>query len=72
MDENAIPSRDYVVRGMTCSHCVSSVTEEVSEIDGVEAVEADLESGRVVVRGAGFSDEDVRRAVSEAGYELAV
>ena len=29
---------NYTVRGMSCEHCVRSVTEEVAEVDGVDAV----------------------------------
>ena len=39
----------YPVAGMTCAHCVASVTEEVSEIPGVGNVQVDLASGAVVV-----------------------
>jgi copper ion binding protein len=60
----------YTVQGMTCDHCVASVTEEVSEVSGVEAVEVDLESGRLVVSGDGFSDDDVSAAVADAGYAI--
>lgn len=63
------PSREYTVRGMTCEHCVLSVTEEVSELAGVSGVEVELASGRLVVRGD-VSDSAVREAVAEAGYEL--
>jgi copper chaperone len=64
------PIREYVVKGMTCEHCVMSVTEEVSEVPGVEHVDVDLGSGRLAVRGAGVSDDAVRAAVAEAGYEV--
>jgi copper chaperone len=63
--------RQYLVSGMTCSHCVLSVREEVSEVQGVRAVDVDLASGRLSVTGEGFSDADVRAAVEEAGYEVA-
>ena len=63
-------SREYSLKGMTCEHCVLSVTEEVSELPGVENVDVDLGSGRLVVRGD-VSDGAVRAAVSEAGYEVA-
>ena len=60
----------YTVTGMTCGHCVSSVTEEVSEVAGVTDVAVDLESGRLTV--TGDADEAaVRAAVEEAGYQLA-
>lgn len=65
-------TRDYTVEGMTCSHCVLSVREEVSEVPGVSAVDVDLASGRLTVSGSGFDDDAVRAAVAEAGYEVAV
>jgi copper chaperone len=63
--------RNYTVSGMTCRHCVLSVREEVGEVAGVSAVDVDLPSGRLVVSGAGFSDDSIRRAVADAGYEVA-
>jgi copper ion binding protein len=61
----------YVVSGMTCAHCVSSVKEEVSEVAGVEAVEVDLASGSLTVTSQQPVDvEAVRQAVADAGYEL--
>lgn len=60
------------VIGMTCGHCVASVTEEVQEIPGVEQVEVDLESGALTVTSAEpLDDATVRSAVEEAGYQLA-
>ena len=62
----------YTVTGMTCGHCVTSVTEEVREIPGVEDVTVELESGAVTVTSAEPVDEaSVRAAVEEAGYALA-
>ena len=60
----------YTVEGMTCDHCVLSVTEEVAEVDGVEHASADLASGRLTVAGTGFSDEAIAAAVEEAGYRV--
>ena len=57
---------------MTCSHCVSSVTEEVQEIDGVTDVEVDLATGAVTVTSdQPIDDAAVKAAVEEAGYALA-
>lgn len=61
----------YTVPGLSCGHCQAAVTEEVIEVDGVEGVDVDLETKLVVVRGEGVSDEDVRAAIREAGYEAA-
>ena len=61
----------YTVTGMTCEHCVRSVTEEISEIDGVTDVVVDLPTGKVTVSSSKDLDvADVRGAVKEAGYEL--
>ena len=62
---------EYVVSGMSCAHCVSSVREEVSEVPGVADVAVDLASGRMTVAGTGVDDDAVRAAVAEAGYEVA-
>lgn len=64
--------RTYTVTGMTCDHCVRSVTEEVEKVPGVTGVAVDLGSGRVTVRSDGdLEDEAVEAAVEEAGYEVA-
>jgi copper chaperone len=67
----AVETRDYTVVGMTCTHCVMSVREEVSETPGVVSVDVDLASGRMSVAGENLSDEAIRAAVEEAGYEVA-
>jgi len=71
MEPNETEIREYTVKGMTCAHCVLSVREEVEEVAGVAAVDVQLDSGRMVVTGAGVDDAAVRAAVAEAGYEVA-
>ena len=63
--------KSYTVVGMSCDHCVLSVREEVSEVDGIVAVDVDLASGRLHVRGEDVSDAAVGDAVADAGYEIA-
>jgi copper chaperone len=65
-----VDERTYRVAGMTCDHCVASVREEVSALPGVERVEVELATGRLAVSGHGFTDQAVRAAVDDAGYEL--
>jgi copper chaperone len=61
----------YAVTGMHCAHCAASVTEEVSTIDGVTAVDVDVDGGRVTVTSVRALDlGDVRAAIDEAGYQL--
>jgi copper ion binding protein len=63
---------EYTVTGMTCGHCVASVTEEVQEIAGVTDVQVDLATGGLrVTSDQPVSDADVKAAVEEAGYQLA-
>ncbi|HEX5862456.1 MAG TPA: cation transporter [Nocardioides sp.] len=65
-------TRTFTVQGMTCGHCVSSVTEEVQEIPGVEHVDVVLETGALTVTSSqALDDAAVRAAVEEAGYQLA-
>ncbi|MGS2615522.1 heavy-metal-associated domain-containing protein [Micromonospora sp. LZ34] len=61
----------YQVQGMTCGHCVSSVSAEVGAVPGVTDVQVDLATGRVTVTSEQPLDTDtVRAAVDEAGYDL--
>jgi copper chaperone len=67
-----VSTSTYTVSGMTCEHCVASVTEELSDLDGVRGVEVDLGSGAVTVTSDAQLDAGaVREAVEEAGYQLA-
>ncbi|GAB3158458.1 heavy-metal-associated domain-containing protein [Microbispora hainanensis] len=61
----------YSVNGMTCGHCVSSVSGEIGKVGGVTGVAVDLPTGAVTVSGSGFTDEEIRAAVEQAGYQLA-
>ncbi len=62
----------YTVTGMTCGHCIASVTEEVRELPGVEDVGVDLPTGVVTITSAEpLEDAAVQAAVEEAGYQLA-
>lgn len=62
----------FTVTGMTCGHCVSAVTQEVSRIPGVTDVSVELgaESAVTVHSESPLDIELVRAAVDEAGYDL--
>lgn len=61
----------YTVTGMTCSHCVSSVREEVGQVPGVTGVAVELETGQVTVTSdSPVDDALIKDAVEEAGYEV--
>ncbi|WP_336699052.1 heavy-metal-associated domain-containing protein [Curtobacterium sp. USHLN213] len=63
-----------LVEGMTCDHCVMSVTEELTELDGVFDVRVRLVPGGAsevtVTSDAPVPSEALRAAVTEAGYEV--
>lgn len=61
-------TRTFLVEGMSSGHRRASVSEEVTEVEGVEV---DLANGRLDVRGESIRDEDIEAAVEEAGYSLA-
>lgn len=67
-------TQKYEVNGMTCGHCVASVTEEVGEISGVDSVDVQLNAGGTSVVTVESSHPldvaQVREAITEAGYEL--
>lgn len=60
----------YRVDGMSCGHCEAAIRAELEKVSGVEAVEVDLGSKHVVVRGD-FDDAAVRAAIDAAGYQAA-
>lgn len=65
---------DLSVLGMTCSHCVASVTEELGSIDGVDSVSVQLNAGGVstvtVTSASPLDAQAVRTAITEAGYSV--
>ena len=61
----------YNVPAIHCEHCVMSVREELSEVEGVRDVVVDLDSKLVTVSGSGLDDSALRAAIEEAGYHAA-
>ncbi len=63
----------YAVTGMSCGHCAMAITEEVSAIAGVTAVQVSHEDGTMRIE----SDRDIDfaqivAAVTEAGDYVVV
>jgi copper chaperone len=58
----------YHVPAISCGHCKAAIEGEVGALDGVESVVVDIASRSVAVVGTA-SDEAVRAAIVEAGYE---
>jgi copper chaperone len=60
----------YSVPDISCGHCRSAITSEVSEVAGVQAVEVDLDAKTVTVTGDPFDEQAIIAAIDEAGYEV--
>jgi copper chaperone CopZ len=63
------------ISGMTCGHCVSAVTQGLTQLTGVQDVAVELVpdgTSRVTVTSASpLDDAAVRAAIDEAGYDVA-
>jgi copper chaperone len=59
----------YRVDGMTCDHCKAAVTEEVTKVSGVAAVDVDLDTKLVRISGERVDRDAVVDAIDEAGYD---
>jgi copper chaperone len=67
-----VSTSTVIVTGMTCNHCVASVSEEIGAIPGVTSVDVDLATGKVVIDSTTDLDpRAVADAVEEAGYSVA-
>ncbi len=56
------------VGGMSCEHCRTAITRELTTVPGIQTVSVDLEGGHVSVAGNGIDASAVRDAIAEAGY----
>jgi copper ion binding protein len=59
------------VKGMSCQHCVMSVTKALNQLNGVQNVQVDLEKGEVQFDNVkGVAAEQIAKAIVDAGYEV--
>ncbi|MCB1168711.1 MAG: heavy-metal-associated domain-containing protein [Leptospiraceae bacterium] len=60
------------VEGMSCQHCVRSVTEAVQSVAASASVDVDLDSGLVKIDNADDAQKGaIEGAIEEQGYEIA-
>jgi len=60
------------IQGMTCQHCVMSVTKTLGMIQGIENLRVDLVKGEATFENTrNVSAETLRKAVEDAGYKVA-
>jgi copper ion binding protein len=63
-------TKEFTVPSMSCQHCVNAITNEVSQVNGVQNVKIDLNTKRVSVQTTEqVSTDEVVNAIKEAGYD---
>lgn len=60
------------IEGMTCDHCVNSVTNAVKEVPGVKDAKVSLEGKSAEIQGDGIDVQKVLAAIEEEGYTATV
>lgn len=63
--------RTVSITGMSCEHCAARVERALGKIQGVSKASVNLKKAEAVVEGEGFTDEQLKSAVDDAGYEVA-
>jgi copper chaperone len=59
------------VKGMSCQHCVMSVTKALSQLEGIKNVQVDLAKGEVRFDNSKeIASSRIEKAISDAGYEV--
>jgi copper chaperone len=59
------------VKGMSCQHCVASVTKALSEIEGIAGVQVSLEKGEATfTENNPVPDQTIKDAISKIGFEV--
>jgi copper chaperone len=59
------------VKGMSCQHCVMSVTKALNQLEGIKNVQIDLAKGEVRFNNTkSLASERIQKAITDAGYEV--
>lgn len=61
----------YSVPHVSCGHCRTAITSEVSTVAGVETVDVDLDAKTVTVTGEPLDEAAIIAAIAAAGYQVA-
>jgi copper chaperone len=60
------------VKGMSCNHCVMSVTKALGKLEGLQNVKVDLQKGEVSFDNTkALGSEKIEKAITDAGYQVA-
>lgn len=61
---------ELAVEGMSCTGCEETVATAIERVDGVHRVEADHETGRIEITADEGTEDEARRAIHGAGYDV--
>ncbi|WP_026893578.1 heavy-metal-associated domain-containing protein [Clostridiisalibacter paucivorans] len=62
--------KSIMIEGMSCQHCVMAVKKALNELSGVKEVDVDLQGKKAEVQVENVSNDDLKKAVEEAGYDV--
>ncbi|MEW6003503.1 MAG: copper ion binding protein [Nitrospirota bacterium] len=59
------------VKGMSCEHCVMSITKALNQLEGIKNVQVDLSKGEVRFDDTKeVASNRISKAIQDAGYEV--
>lgn len=61
---------EFTVEGMSCTGCEERVTNAAKRIEGVRRVDADHDTGTVEITADEGTEDNVRQAIHDAGYDI--
>jgi copper ion binding protein len=71
VEEEKIMATIMQVKGMSCQHCVMSVTKALSQLEGIKNVQVDLAKGEVRFDNTkSITSDQIQKAITNAGYEV--
>jgi copper chaperone len=70
--DNELLANDFqkiMIEGMTCNHCVATVTNTALKISGIEEIDVRLDENSAYIKG-NFSFEEFKRQIQDVGYTV--
>ena len=69
-NSNTDINSSLVITGMTCNHCVDSVTKTLNKLNGVTVKNIDLNSGRIDFVDDEADVDEIHKNINDLGYEI--
>ena len=59
-----------IVEGMTCNHCSGTVKRTLEELEGINEVEVELQTGEVLIKGKKIIKDIIKNEIEKLGYRV--